>query len=186
MNALYNIAVADPWPLLRREAEEQAKNEPVLTASLNEAIMARNSFAGALTHLLAHELASPQLDTFTLRGIFGECLAHAPDIALYAQKDLNAVLQRDPAATSLLSAFLFFKGFQALQAYRFAHQLWQDGRTMLAFSLQGRISKRFGVDIHPAATLGSGIMLDHASGIVIGETAVVEDDVSILHDVTLG
>ncbi len=186
MKKLQNIPLSDPWPLLRQEVGDCLRDEPVLVRALTEAVLARDNFADALSHLLINELASPQLNAETLRSIFDDCLTQSPDIIMAAQKDLMAITQRDPAAASLLIPFLYFKGFHALQAYRFAHQLWKNGRTMLALNLQGRISKCFNVDIHPAARLGYGIMLDHASGIVIGETAVVEDDVSILHNVTLG
>jgi serine O-acetyltransferase len=100
--------------------------------------------------------------------------------------DLSAVFERDPACRSYLDAFLFFKGFHALESHRIAHWLWNEGRKAMALFLQSRISQLFAVDIHPAASIGRGIMLDHATGIVIGETAVVEDDVSIMQDVTLG
>jgi serine O-acetyltransferase len=186
MSAPYNIAPCDLWPALRREAEAQKKREPAMMATLDAGVLSHTNFATALSHLLAVELTDSQFSPSALHSLFDDCLRLSPDIALSAQKDLIAVRERDPAATSILIPFLFFKGFHALQAYRFAHQLWREGRVMLALSLQGRTSKRFGVDIHPAAQLGNGIMLDHASGIVIGETAVVEDNVSMLHNVTLG
>src|SRR5262249_37654438 len=109
-----------------------------------------------------------------------------PEIGRAIRNDLKAVRDRDPASRGFLIPFLFFKGFQALQAYRVAHWLWGEGQQLFAVHLQNRVSEIFGVDIHPAAEIGSGILMDHATGIVIGETAVVEDNVSLLHDVTLG
>jgi serine O-acetyltransferase len=100
--------------------------------------------------------------------------------------DLSAVFERDPACHSYLDAFLFYKGFHALESWRVSHWLWREGRKAMALFLQSRISQLFAVDVHPAAKIGRGIMFDHATGIVIGETAVVEDDVSIMQGVTLG
>jgi serine O-acetyltransferase len=110
----------------------------------------------------------------------------APDLVAAALRDLAAIMERDPAARQDIEPFLFFKGYHALQAYRVSHWCWKNGRHAMALYLQSRIARCFAVDIHPAAKLGQGIMFDHAHGIVIGETAVVEDDVSFLHSVTLG
>jgi serine O-acetyltransferase len=174
------------WPLLRREASDIHGQEPSLASLLHAAIIGRNSFADALAHVLADELASKNMDAVQLLDILTQAYQHAPAIVIAAQHDLMAVTKRDPAATSTLIPFLFFKGFHALQSYRIAHWLWQQGRPMVALYLQSRIAKRFAVDIHPAAQIGQGIMMDHANGIVIGETSVVEDNVSFLHSVTLG
>jgi serine O-acetyltransferase len=177
---------ADPWPALRREAEARKSREPVLAKRLTTAILDRKDFVDALAFILAEELARPHLGATELHDLFTACSRESPAIIDAAQKDLAAVLKRDPAATSPLVPFLFFKGFHALQGWRFAHHLWGKGRDTLALELQGRIAKSFAVDIHPAARIGFGIMMDHANGIVIGETAVIEDNVSMLHDVTLG
>ncbi len=121
-----------------------------------------------------------------VREIFEEAFAAEPAMGEAVRADLSAVFQRDPACHSYLQAFLFFKGFHALQSYRVAHYLWLQGRKTMALFVQNRMSDLFAVDIHPAARLGRGIMIDHATGVVIGETAVVGDDVSMLHGVTLG
>jgi len=118
--------------------------------------------------------------------VIDEALASSPQIGEAIRADLRAVRERDPASTSFSHPFLYFKGFQALQSYRVAHWLWTEDRHSLALFLQNRISQVFAVDIHPAARIGHGILIDHGTGVVIGETAVVENDVSMLHDVTLG
>src|SRR5215470_9245501 len=122
----------------------------------------------------------------TIREMMSEIFATEPDLAVAARADLVAVYERDPACRRYIEPFLFFKGYQALQSYRVAHSLWKSGRRDFALFLQSRVSEQFAVDIHPAARIGRGIMMDHATGVIIGETAVVEDDVSILHGVTLG
>jgi serine O-acetyltransferase len=178
---------SDIWRRLRQEAEDRKKREPLLAQVLDDAVLNCAQFADALAFVLADELASLPLDALTLRALFVESYAADPAILTAAQADLIAIRERDPAAASLLIVpFLFFKGFHALQAWRTAHWLWDSGRDTLALFLQSRIARRFTVDIHPAARIGRGIMMDHAHGIVIGETAVIEDDVSLLHNVTLG
>jgi serine O-acetyltransferase len=121
-----------------------------------------------------------------VREIFQEAFAADPEIGAAVRADLSAVFERDPACHSYVQAFLFFKGFHALQCFRIAHWLWAHGRQPMALYFQNRMSDLFAVDIHPAARIGRGIMMDHATGVVIGETAVVGDDVSMLHGVTLG
>ena len=121
-----------------------------------------------------------------LREMFDEVHARDPSIGEGARADLQAVRDRDPALETFYPALLFFKGYHALQAYRIANRLWSEGRELAALLVQSRMAQVYGVDIHPAARIGSGIMIDHATGVVVGETAVIEDDVSILHEVTLG
>ena len=175
------------WSQLRHEASEARDFEPVLTGYILSSVLNRKNFSDALGHVLARELVGEEFDALQLNEIFAESHKSDPSIVVSAQHDLIAVVQRDPAAANkLLTPFLFFKGFHALQSYRVAHWLWQKERTTLAFYFQSRIAKRFSVDIHPAARIGHGIMMDHANGIVIGETTVVENDVSFLHSVTLG
>lgn len=177
--------VAELWTLLRREAGALQAQEPVLAEAVAERILHHRDFATALGHHLLIELygaSPPALFPATITRLYHQ----QPDLLEDATRDLAAVMTRDPAAYSPLAVYLNFKGFQALQAYRLSHLLWQQGRMMLALALQGRMARCFAVDIHPAARLGSGIMIDHAHGIVIGETAVVENDVSMLHSVTLG
>lgn len=121
-----------------------------------------------------------------LRELLWNLLAELPSFSSQLERDIQATLTRDPACRGRIYVVLFYKGFLALQCYRFSHHLWEVGRIPLALWLQSRCSEVFGVDIHPGARLGSGIFIDHATSIVIGETSVVEDDVSILHEVTLG
>lgn len=181
-----NNRLDEVWPRLRKEALDARENEPALASYVHAVIVSRESFSDALGHLLAEELASEHMNALQIREIIGEAHKADPDIVISAQNDLLVIVERDPAARGLITPFLFFKGFQALQSYRVAHWLWSKKRETLASYIQSRIAKRFAVDIHPAAKVGHGIMMDHADGIVIGETAVVEDNVSILHDVTLG
>lgn len=176
----------DIWPRLRREAIAIREREPALASYVHATIVSRESFSDALSRLLAEELASPSVNSLQLLETINQSHKADPSIVTAAQKDLLAIVARDPAATELSVPFLFFKGFHALQSYRAAHWLWQKDRHVMALYLQSQITKRFGVDIHPAARIGQGIMMDHATGIVIGETAVVEDSVSFLHNVTLG
>jgi serine O-acetyltransferase len=174
------------WPVLTQEAKEMQKREPTLSLFITGAITGRADFAAGLGHVLAEELAGSYVDAPQWRNVIAECHKADPRIAAAAARDLVAVMERDPAARAVIEPFLFFKGFHALQAYRVAHALWKSRREALALFLQGRIARRFAVDIHPAAEIGAGVMFDHANGIVIGETAVVEDNVSFMHGVTLG
>jgi len=177
----------DPvWKRLRLDVLEMAKSEPMLASYLHDMVLRHISLEGALAYFLANKLASPYLSTTSLRDIIYEVLDAATDIRQALRCDLEAVVERDPAARTIAQPFLNFKGFHALQSYRVTHWLWIRGRQQLALHLQNRISEAFNVDIHPAAVIGSGILIDHGTGVVIGETAVVGDNVSILHEVTLG
>lgn len=174
------------WARLRREAEETAIAEPLLAGYLHDNILRHQCLKSAVSYFLASKLASPYLGPVSLRDVFYESLAASADLLDAVRRDLSAVVERDPAARSLVQPFLYFKGFHALQAYRIAHFLWTQERQPLALFLQNRISEAFDVDIHPAARIGKGILIDHGTSVVIGETAVVGDDVSMLHEVTLG
>jgi serine O-acetyltransferase len=174
------------WARLRVEAAAASAEEPILASFLNAAILRHDNFADALAYRLAAKLADAQLDTMLAHDVALEAIKADPEIVEQASADMLAVDERDPASVSLLQPFLYFKGFHSLQAYRVAHWLWKEGRQTLAFHLQSRISERFGLDIHPAARIGKGVMIDHATSVVIGETAVVGDDCSLLHEVTLG
>ncbi len=174
------------WTALRREVEEDADSEPILASFLYAAVLNHKSFEEALSFHLATKLASATLHAITLRDLMVAVHAEDCQIAQSAVVDLKAVKERDPACRGYSSPFLYFKGYHSLQAYRIAHHLWNRGRRPLALQLQSRMSEVFAVDIHPAARIGRGILMDHATGIVVGETAVIEDDVSILHEVTLG
>lgn len=176
----------DLWSLLRLEAERKAVEEPILGSYFYATILNHSSFADALSFRLASKLDNPMIPTMLIRDVVQEAAAGDSDMLKAAEIDMLATFTRDPACEDLSTPFLFYKGFHALQAHRVAHWLWHQGRRTLASFFQNQISVSLGVDIHPAATVGSGIMLDHATGIVMGETTVVEDDVSILHSVTLG
>jgi serine O-acetyltransferase len=181
------LDLCDPvWSALHAQAEELARVEPSLASFVHATILTHEKLEDALSYHLARKIGGDDVSPMLAREIFEEAMAADPAIGDSVRSDLSAVFERDPACHSYLDAFLFYKGFLALQCYRVAHWLWQNNRQPLALFMQGRISERFAVDIHPAARIGRGIMMDHATGIVIGETAVVEDDVSMLHGVTLG
>ena len=174
------------WDVLSAEAARVAGDEPAL-AGLVERVLARHDgFADALSALLGMKLAGDGLDADKLRRLCADAIGRDPDILEAASEDLIAVRDRDPACPDHVTPFLFFKGYQALQAHRIAHWYWHQGRRHFALALQSRGSEVFGLDIHPAARLGRRILVDHGTGIVVGETAVIEDDVSILQGVTLG
>lgn len=177
----------DPiWRTLRDQAAELADNEPALASFAHATILRHERLEEALAYHLARKIGGENLSTLQVHEIFLEAFAADLSIGAALRADLSAVFQRDPACASYVQAFLFFKGFHALQCHRAAHWLWTNDRKVMALYFQNRMSDLFSVDIHPAARLGRGIMIDHATGIVIGETAIVEDDVSMLHDVTLG
>lgn len=179
-------ALPDLWQTARNEAEQKVGEEPILGSYFHATILNHASFGAALSFRLASKLDNPMLPTMLIRDVIEEALRDDPTILEAAEADVLASFTRDPACDDLSTPFLFHKGFHALQAYRIAHWLWRHNRKTLAQFFQSQISVGLGVDIHPAARIGSGLMLDHATGIVVGETAVVEDDVSILHSVTLG
>ena len=174
------------WALMRTEAAGKAVEEPILGSYFHATILNHKSFGAALSFRLASKLDNPMLPTMLIRDVISEALDDEPEILRAAALDVIASFTRDPACADLSTPFLFFKGFHALQVHRIAHWLWGHDRQTLAQLFQNQISATLGVDIHPAARVGCGIMLDHATGIVVGETAVIEDDVSILHSVTLG
>ena len=174
------------WHSLRNEAAQKAESEPVLASYLHATILNHRRLEDALSFHLASKLAGPNLAAMSIREFMGEAFERSQDMQSAIRADLEAVVKRDPASHGISEPFLHYKGFHALEAYRVAHWLWQAGRHALACYLQNRISEVFAVDIHPAARIGKGILIDHATSVVIGETAVVEDDVSMLHEVTLG
>ncbi|MEM9740685.1 MAG: serine O-acetyltransferase [Pseudomonadota bacterium] len=174
------------WTRLKFEAAAAAADEPTLASYINAAILSHDSLCQALSYHLAEKLSGADMGALQVRRIFERAYDGDPRLVEAAEADMWAVLDRDPACRGLLQPFLFFKGFLALQTYRIAHQLWAQGRETLAFYFQSRSNELFGIDIHPAARIGTAIMLDHASGITIGETAHVGDDCSLLHGVTLG
>ncbi|MCL4154357.1 UNVERIFIED_CONTAM: hypothetical protein GTU68_001393 [Idotea baltica] len=179
-------AAPPPWIRLRFEATAAAADEPTLSSYLNSAILAHDTLCQALSFHLAEKLAGPEMGAQRVRQILSDAYDADDTLVQAAEADMRAVQQRDPACRGMLQPFLFFKGFLALQTHRIAHVLWGQGRETLAFHFQSRASELFGVDIHPAARIGTGVMLDHATNITIGETAVVGDGCSLLHGVTLG
>lgn len=174
------------WAQLRVEAMQAAAEEPLLASYLHAAILHHEKMEDALSYHMAQKLGHGDLSALQLREVIEEAYASDPNIVAQAARDMRVVRERDPACRSYLQPFLFFKGYGGLQAYRIAHWLWGQEREILSYHLQSRVSELFAVDIHPAAKIGAGVFIDHAHGIVIGETAVVEDDVSMLHSVTLG
>jgi len=171
---------------LRAEAEEVLRREPELGGFVHPAILAQDSLAGVIAHRVAQRLDRPEAPYAAIRQAFDACLAAEPALVEAFRADLLAVVERDPACTRLIEPALYFKGFHALQTYRLAHWLWKNGRSDFALTLQSLSSQIFQTDIHPAARIGTGIFIDHATGVVIGATSVIEDDVSMLHGVTLG
>jgi serine O-acetyltransferase len=186
------LEVIDPraappvWAALRNEAEHTARTEPALASLVNAVILSHDNLGDALSYQLAHKLGDQELRAMSLRELAIQAYRASPNLVETAEADLKAVFERDPACKGYVQPFLFFKGFQALQTQRIANWLWGQGRETMAFYLQSRMSEIFQVDIHPATRIGSGVFIDHGTGIVIGETAVVGDDVSMLHSVTLG
>ncbi|GJP48175.1 hypothetical protein CLOM_g7449 [Closterium sp. NIES-68] len=176
----------DVWLQIRAEARAAAEEEPALASYLYSTVLTHRSLEPALAAHIANKLSSPTLLASHLFELFKETFLEDPSIQAAIRADLMAVRQKDPACDGFLLCFLNYKGFAALQSYRAAHKLWRQGRYSLAMALQNRMSEVFQVDIHPAAQIGKGVMLDHATGVVIGETAVVGDEVSMLHNVTLG
>lgn len=174
------------WQELRRFAKAVVEREPALETLLNETVLDRASFAESLTYRLTRKLVHHAASIDVLHGAFMEAFLHEPKILQDIACDMIAVCERDPACPDTLTPLLYFKGFQSLVCYRVGHYLWNAGRTEFALYLQSLISETFAVDIHPAARIGCGILLDHATSFVAGETTVIESDVSILHEVTLG
>lgn len=174
------------WSTLLSEVEQQLTRDPILGEFVQPIVLQHDNFESALSALLAQKLECPTLSQSTLFGLCLNAFTNDPDITESAKQDLLAFCDRDPACSQYSIPFLFYKGYQGLQMYRVAHWLWQHQRQDLARYLQSRTSEIFGIDIHPAAQVGRGILIDHATSIVIGETAVVGDNVSMLHEVTLG
>lgn len=174
------------WKSIVREAREQSEQEPMLASFYHATIINHDSLASALSYILANKLKTASMPAMAVREVVEQAFEQDPKIMESAACDICATVTRDPAVAMYSMPLLYLKGYHALQGYRVANWLWKQGRIALATYLQNQISVACQVDIHPAARIGRGIMLDHATGIVIGETAVVENDVSILQDVTLG
>lgn len=174
------------WDQIQSEAREETQREPALVSFLFASVLRHATLDDGLGVILANKLQTPELPAILLRDLINDAMRSEASIRASIRADLLAARTRDPAARGYMQPFLYYKGYHALQAYRVAHWLWRQGRHALAAHLQNRISELFGVDVHPAAKIGSGIIIDHGTSVVIGETAVVEDNVSILHEVTLG
>ncbi|MDB0052592.1 serine O-acetyltransferase [Ascidiaceihabitans sp.] len=182
-----NIQSIDPvWEQIQDEARQAVLDEPLVGGFVHACILHHKSLEKALSYRVAAKLASNEMSMVVVREIVEEAYAAEPALVAASRADLVAIFERDPACHRLLQPILYFKGYQAIQAYRIGHYLWTQGHKDLAYFFQMRVSEIFGVDIHPAAKIGRGIMIDHAHSIVIGETAVVGDNVSMLHSVTLG
>lgn len=173
------------WLTLRQEASTALQAQPQLAALLAHTVLQQDSLSSALLQRLGRSLANHDLDAVQWQSVLREPLQSAAMLQVIVA-DLQAYRARDPACVSLLQPFLFFKGFAAVQTQRAAHLFWQQGRHAMAWLLQSRASELWQVDIHPAAKLGEGLFMDHATGVVIGETAVIGSDVTIMHGVTLG
>lgn len=174
------------WQTIRSEALQEANNEPLLTSFLHATILNHKSLQSALSYHLANKLDCHETPALLLREVIDQALEADPEISLKVAADIRAVYERDSACEQYSTPLLYFKGFLALQSHRIAHWLWHQNRKAMALYFQHRISLVFNVDIHPAAQIGSGILIDHATGVVIGETSVVGDNVSIMQSVTLG
>ncbi|HZH53976.1 MAG TPA: serine O-acetyltransferase [Microvirga sp.] len=177
----------DPlWDRLRQEAEAIVRDEPALASFVLGAVVQQPSLEAAVIHRVASRLEHPSLSGDIIEQTFLEAVESDLSIGAAFRADINAVLDRDPATNRVIEPVLYFKGFHAIQTHRLAHWLWHRDRQDFALYLQSRSSEVFQTDIHPAARIGRGIFLDHATGLVVGSTAVIEDNVSMLQDVTLG
>ncbi|WP_398465853.1 serine O-acetyltransferase [Tardiphaga sp.] len=181
------LATLDPiWDRIRSEAEDIVHREPELASFIYSTVLHHNRLEDSVVHRVAERLDHAALSGDLIRQTYNEALRDDPDIGNSFRSDLVAVFDRDPATSRFIDPLLYFKGFHAIQAHRLAHWLYNKGRKDFAWYMQSRASGAFQTDINPAAKIGRGIFLDHATGFVVGETAVIEDDVSILHGVTLG
>lgn len=181
------LQVVDPvWSRIRSEAEDMARNDPVLGGYTFGAVLNHDSFEASLRHRLASRLGGLGISSDLVEQALRDAQESDPALSEAARADILATFERDPACDRYIEPFLYHKGYMGLQIYRMAHALWNMGRKDFALHLQSRSSSLFSIDIHPAARIGKGIMIDHAHAIVIGETAVVGDGVSMLHSVTLG
>lgn len=174
------------WQQIRVEAAQSASEEPTLASFLHLTVLRHKSLASVLAFHLSSKLSNSVMDARSLNELFLEALTDDEQIVAAVEADICAYYQRDPACDLYCLPLLYFKGFHAIQAHRINHWLWNHGRKTVAYFLQNRVSEVFGVDIHPAARFGHGIMIDHGTGVVVGETAVLGNDISILHGVTLG
>jgi serine O-acetyltransferase len=181
-----NFSDTELWETIRTEAVQASISEPILASFYHATILNHPSFSSAISFHLANKLDSQAMPALMIRDIFMEAINADASIEIAMRADICAHRERDPACDAYNLPLLFFKGYHALQSHRIGHWLWKQKRECLALFFQNQISQQFDVDIHPGAQIGKGIMLDHATGVVIGETAIVNDCVSLLHGVTLG
>ena len=182
-----NLEVYDPvWHQIRVEAEDITRREPELATFIFSNILIHHRLEDAVCHRISQRLDHGDVNAGLLRQVFTSILEEEPELGTTLRVDLAAVFERDPASTRLIEPLLYYKGFHALETQRFSNRLWKQGRQDFALYLQSQSSRVFGIDIHPGAVIGRGIMFDHGSGIVIGETAQIGDNSSLLHGVTLG
>ncbi|WP_239363527.1 serine O-acetyltransferase [Snodgrassella communis] len=174
------------WQTIRHETENAVRNEPILASFLHLSVLRHKSFTRMLAFHLSTKMSSVVMDARALFEIYLEAFQQDPAIIHAALADIVAYYERDPACDTYSLPLLYYKGFHAIQTHRINHWLWQQNRPTLAYFLQHRASEVLGVDIHPAASMGYGIMIDHGTGVVIGETAVLGNNISLLHGVTLG
>ena len=187
INPQGKVAALDPiWDRIRTEAEDIVHREPELATFIYSTVLHHNRLEDSVVHRLADRLDHSAMSGDLIRQTYDEALRDQPDLGNIFRADLVAVYDRDPATSRFIDPLLYFKGFHALQTHRLAHWLFEKGRKDFAYYLQSRSSAVFQTDINPAARIGKGIFLDHATGLVVGQTAIIEDDVSILHGVTLG
>jgi serine O-acetyltransferase len=181
------LSKLDPvWARIRDEAEQVVQREPELASFIFSVVLHHDTLEDAIVHRISERLSHADVGGELIRQAYADALQDDPSIGLAFRADLVAIHDRDPATHRYIEPVLYYKGFHAIQTHRLAHWLWQKGRRDFAYYLQSRSSAVFQCDINPNARIGRGIFLDHATGFVVGETAVIEDDVSILHDVTLG
>lgn len=182
-----DLRPVDPiWHSVREEAEEAVARDPLLAAFLYSTILNQDSLEAAVIHRISERLDHRDVSAGIIAQSFQAMLADEPEWSTMVRVDIQAYFDRDPACDRFLMPVLYFKGFHAIQTHRLAHWMWRQGRRDFALYLQSRSSAVFQTDIHPASRLGKGIFLDHATGLVVGETALIEDNVSMLHGVTLG
>ncbi|MDN2568176.1 serine O-acetyltransferase [Aquibium sp. A9E412] len=182
-----SVQPVDPiWEAIRNEASEAVARDPILAAFLYATVLNHDTLEDAVIHRVAERLNHPDLGSDLLRQTFRDMARAEPEWSTTVRVDIQAYYDRDPACDRFLMPVLYFKGFHAIQTHRLAHWLWSQGRKDFALYLQSRSSSIFQTDINPAARMGKGIFIDHATGLVVGETAEVEDNVSMLHGVTLG
>ena len=181
-----NESIDSLWRTIQDETERRVKAEPVLASFFHTTVLEHTSFSSAVADLIANDLGSSSVQPMMLRSVIKDAINSSDEILEGTMTDLLAAKEKDPSCKYLSEPLLFFKGFKSLQSHRVASWLWDNSRHTLAHYFQSRTSEVYGVDIHPAAKLGRGIMIDHGTGVVIGETSVVENNVSIFQGVTLG